>query len=332
MRVGAERSRDHALDFTRGALVLCMVAYHAVNYSGADQAVLRHLRFLPGAFVFLAGLGVGRLYLPRWSAGESGLPGRLWWRGWRILALFLALNVLAHALLPASYNRRLDLEEFAGRLGVILGPGEVRAAVFGVLLPIAYVLAASGALLACGRGGRGGLLLLGSTVFGGTVVLSIFSAPPLNLELAALGLLGVVVGGARLGNLPPALCHPAGPLLLFVLLQVIISGGEPGFPLTSGLIMVTLATLYTAGRRLSPRFPGMSGLRLLGRNSLPAYLLQIAALQMLFRGLRAAGLGPPDTVLAMAFAGTLTIAGVVATTSLRARVPLADRTYRTLFA
>ena len=70
MNRGAEGGRDHALDFTRGALVLCMVAYHSVNYSGGDPAILRHLRFLPGAFVFLAGFTVGRLYLPRWSAGE----------------------------------------------------------------------------------------------------------------------------------------------------------------------------------------------------------------------------------------------------------------------
>lgn len=329
MNRGAEGGRDHALDFTRGALVLCMVAYHSVNYSGADPAILRHLRFLPGAFVFLAGFTVGRLYLPRWSAGERGLPARLWWRGMRILALFLVLNLAAHALLPASYNRRLDLADFLGRLDVILGPGEVRAAVFGVLLPIAYVLGISGGLLACGRGP---LLLLGAAVFGGTLILALFSAPPFNLELSALGLLGVLVGGSRLRSLPRAVRHPTLPLLLFVPLQVALSHGEPGFLLTSVLIVVTVAAIHAVGRRLPPRFPGSSTLLLLGRNSLPAYLLQIAALQILFRGMRAAALGPPDTVLATLFAASLTIAGIAATSALRARLPLADRTYRTLFA
>jgi hypothetical protein len=48
--------------------------------------------------------------------------------------------------------------------------------------------------------------------------------------------------------------------------------------------------------------------------------------------MRAADLGPPDTVLATLFAASLTIAGIAATSALRARLPLADRTYRTLFA
>ena len=146
--------RDQALDFTRGTLVLWMVVYHAVNYSGADPALTRHLRFLPGAFVFLSGFAVSRIYLPRWSAGEPGAARRLVLRGVRLLLLFLGLNVAIHATFPENYNRRLDLMEFLGRLDVVLGPGGVRTAVFGVLLPLAYLLTASGAVLAIRRHGQ----------------------------------------------------------------------------------------------------------------------------------------------------------------------------------
>jgi hypothetical protein len=325
-------SRDRALDFTRGALVLCMVVYHAVNYSGADPAVLRHLRFLPGAFVFLAGFGVGRLYLPRWEAGEKDVPLRLCWRGVRILALFLALNVLAHVLMPASYNRQLDLAEFAERLDVILGPGGVRAAVFGVLPPIAYVLAACGAALALGRKGRGAVRLLGTSVSGGAAVLAIFSPLPFNLELAALGFLGVLAGSVNTGWLPLWLRQPLPLLVVFFALQAPLLRDEPGFGLTAALITVTLALLYTTGRRISSRLAAVTPLLLMGRNSLPAYLLQIAALQLLFRTMRAMGIGPPDLISAIVFTATVTLAGIAATTTLRIRSPLADRTYRALFA
>ena len=332
MKPAVATSRDQALDFTRGALVLCMVVYHAVNYSGADPAVLRHLRFLPGAFVFLAGFGVGRLYLPRWEAGGKNVPLRLWWRGVRLLALFLALNVLTHAVMPTSYNRRLDLAEFSERLAEILGPGAVRAAVFGVLPPIAYVLAACGAALALGRKGRDAVRLLGASVSGGAAVLAIFSPLPFNLELAALGFLGVLAGSVNSGRLPLRLQQPLPLLGIFFVLQAPLLRDEPGFVLTAALITVTLALLYTTGRRISSRLIAFNPVLLLGKHSLPAYLLQIAALQVLFRTLRALGFGPPDLFSAIVFTATVTLAGIAATTALRTRLPLADRTYRSLFA
>lgn len=325
-------TRNTALDFTRGALVLCMIVYHAINYSGTDPAILRHLRFLPGAFVFLAGFGVGRIYLPRWVAGDGGVARRLWWRGVRILVLFLALNVIAHALMPASYNRRLELAEFAERLDVILGPGGVRAAVFGVLLPIAYVLAACGAALALGRRGRQAVLLVGALVFGSAAVLATVSSLPFNLELAGLGFLGVLSGCFAFGRAPSAFRHPLTLLLVFTALQAVLTRGEPGFALTTSLITVTLALLYVVSRRVSSEAPGLTVILLLGRNSLPAYLLQIAALQLLFRTMRAFGLGAPDLPLAIAFTAAATTAGIAATSALRPRLPLAERTYRALFA
>ena len=332
MKPDPTATRDAALDFTRGALVLCMIVYHAVNYSGADPAILRHLRFLPGAFVFLAGFGVGRIYLQRWVAGDAGVARRLWWRGVRILMLFLALNVTAHALMPASYNRRLELAEFAERLDVILGPGGVRAAVFGVLLPIAYVLAACGAALALGRRGRQAVLLVGALVFGTAAMLATVSSLPFNLELAGLGFLGVLSGCVAFGRMPSALRHPMALLFVCTALQAVLTRGEPGFALTTTLITMTLALLYVVGRRVSTEAPGLPVILLLGRNSLLAYLLQIAALQLLFRTMRASGVGAPDLPLAIAFTAVATTAGIAATSALRPRLPLAERTYRALFA
>lgn len=285
--------RDPAPDFTRGTLVLCMVVYHAVNYASADPAVLRHLRFLPGAFVFLAGFAVGRIYLPRWSTEEAGLARRLLLRGGRLLALFLALNVAAHAAWPDSYNRRLDLTEFLARLPLILGPGGVRAAVFGVLLPIAYVLVACGAALALRHHGRRAVLILGAGTFAGATVLAEVRPLPFNLELAAFGLLGVLAGAVPSRLLPTPARHPATWVFLLASHQIVLLRGEPGFLLTTAGIIVTAAALHVIGRKVPVHRWLVAPVLLLGRHSLPAYLIQIAVLQMLFRITRATGGGPP---------------------------------------
>ncbi len=324
--------RDPALDFTRGALVVLMIIYHAVNYAAADQAVLRHLRFLPGAFVFLSGFVVSRVYLARRGTGKGSAGARVMLRGVRLFGLFLALNLLVHAVVPESYNRRLDFAEFIGRLDVVLGPGGVRTAVFGVLLPIAYVLAASGAALALGRQGEQLLRLLGVTVFAVSAAWAVFTPLPFNLELSALGFLGVLAGMMPSARIPTLMRRPTLIFLGLGALHLVLATGEPGFLFTAALVSVTLMALQMTGRFLCPSLFAAAALAGLGRHSLLAYLLQIAALQAIFRATRALGGGHPELFTAMIMTLLLTTAGIAATLELRARMPRFDRAYRAVLA
>ncbi len=309
-----------------------MIVYHAVNYAAADQTVLRHLRFLPGAFVFLSGLVVSRVYLARQGDGNRGAGARLMLRGVRLFVLFLTLNLLIHAVVPESYNRRLDFAEFIGRLDVVLGPGGVRTAVFGVLLPIAYVLAASGAALALGRQGGQFLRLLGVTVFAASTAWASFTPLPFNLELSALGFLGVLAGTMPTARIPALMRRP--PLIFLGLgaLHLLLARGEPGFLFTAVLVSITLLALHAAGRCLYPNATAAAAVAGLGRHSLLAYLIQIAALQAIFRATRALGGGHPELFTAMIMTLLLTTAGIAATLELRARMPRFDRAYRAVLA
>src|SRR5580692_1885086 len=64
------RVRDHRLDFWRGLCLVDMVLVHLVYenvYFGAglSRFIGEYSRFAAGGFVFVAGLSVGAIYLPR---------------------------------------------------------------------------------------------------------------------------------------------------------------------------------------------------------------------------------------------------------------------------
>src|SRR5215475_7529793 len=92
-RPGAAQ-RIAALDFTKGALVLIMVLYHWLNYfHGPYGDIYKYLRFLTPSFIFISGFLITNVHLSKYEITDSRLPKRLFRRGLKILAVFLALNV-----------------------------------------------------------------------------------------------------------------------------------------------------------------------------------------------------------------------------------------------
>src|ERR1700743_1376787 len=86
--------RIHALDFTKGTLVLIMVLYHWMNYFMAlDWTYYRYLHFLTPSFIFITGFMISNIYLSKYAAGDIRLSKRLFTRGLKLMAIFVALNV-----------------------------------------------------------------------------------------------------------------------------------------------------------------------------------------------------------------------------------------------
>src|SRR5215475_549582 len=82
-------SRNAALDYTKGALVLIMVLYHWLNYFYVTQAdIFRYLRFLKTLFIFIAGFLISNIYLSKYGVFDPQLPPRLIERGLKIIAVF----------------------------------------------------------------------------------------------------------------------------------------------------------------------------------------------------------------------------------------------------
>src|SRR5215472_8504052 len=86
--------RIDALDMTKGVLVVAMVVYHSFNYSTDYTLGFKYLPFLPPSFILITGFLISRLYFTPEAARDSGVYGRLLYRGFRLLLLFTILNVV----------------------------------------------------------------------------------------------------------------------------------------------------------------------------------------------------------------------------------------------
>ena len=93
--------RISALDFTKGALVLIMVLYHWINYFiGLQWPYYRYLRFLTPSFIFVTGFMISNVYLSKYDAADPRLSKRLFTRGLKLMAVFLALNAARTLIVP----------------------------------------------------------------------------------------------------------------------------------------------------------------------------------------------------------------------------------------
>src|ERR1700722_15136433 len=93
--------RITALDFTKGVLVLVMVLYHWVNYFiGPQWEYYEYLRFLTPSFIFITGFMISNVYLSKYAAADPRLSKRLFSRGLKLMAIFLALNLSRIFIVP----------------------------------------------------------------------------------------------------------------------------------------------------------------------------------------------------------------------------------------
>src|SRR6188768_1748897 len=100
------KARNAALDFVKGALVMCMVVYHSLNYFYPGETALRYLHFLPPSFIFITGFFVSSIYLLKYDPADFRLRWRLFGRGFKLLLIFVALNVTVNAFFNSNSNQR----------------------------------------------------------------------------------------------------------------------------------------------------------------------------------------------------------------------------------
>jgi peptidoglycan/LPS O-acetylase OafA/YrhL len=328
----AELGRNAALDFTKGALVLCMILYHTLNYFRYDPNLLRHIHFLPPSFIFIVGFLVTHLYLAKFRAGDTRVPHRLFVRGLKTLALFVALNLVVHSLFRASYNRSLGLDAFLSQIGAVFFSGEERVSVFRILLPIAYVLLISALLLQLSRWFRPALHLAAGGTFLVCVVLAHRGQLGSLPDLVSMGLVGTVAGymsRARLDRI-------ARPLVLLALAYAAYTVGVryqyPTYLMNTAGIGLSLLLFYGIGLKIAHRGGLAAAVTLLGNSSLPAYLVQIAVLQVLFRVAGHVGMEEGGVIVPLLVTFVLTLAVIKAVHAARRRVVLADSAYKAVFA
>ena len=332
--MSAPSSRDHALDATKGALVLLMVLYHWLNYFYSTEGFFyRYIRFITPSFIFLTGFLISHVSLAR-ASGESKTSWRLLGRGARLFGLFCLLNVGIALVAPNSYNGQIrfltmPLGELAWTLltGTDQGEGG-KAAAFFILLPISYLLFAVSGLIAIAP--RKNLpVVLWSLVVSIVTMLSLVSWTSATLELLAVGLLGLALGYYPLQQLFQQRYFAAALALCFLLQNIALTLLGARFSLQVTGVVINCLVIYA----LFTRIPGSEMLTMLGRYSLFAYIGQVLILQLLRRGFTV--ILRPDTaawlLLSALGAYALTVLAVAMLDRTRRRSGAVNTAYQLLF-
>ena len=330
--------RIPALDFTKGVLVLFMVLYHWLNYfisPGGD--LYRYLRFLTPSFIFITGFLISHVYCAKYGWPDKQVPKRLTIRGLKILGVFLLLNG-AIALIPGSPSRSiLAGNSLVDNLIAIFVTGNVatesgKAASFGILVPISYLLLASALISISSKFFRYIFQSVCIAMFVCIFCLQPLSIHIINLEHLAVGSLGVVLGYTSNAGIRKLVSNPYLLGLAYCAYLSAATIWDVPFALRVVGVCLTLLVIYAVGDRSEKPAVSFAPVILLGRYSLFGYIWQIAILQMLHRLLSHGIPGIAGLITSFVAGFALTIAGVEAVDRLRPRWQTLDQVYRYAFA
>jgi len=316
-----------------------MVLYHWLNYFVASQGgFYRYLRFLTPSFIFITGFLISSVYFSKYKIQGWRISWRLMTRGLKILGLFVLLNVLISLLLKNSYDGTVGSHLFSREnLFAIFVSGNTtvaggKAAAFYVLVPISYLL-----LLAAGV-----LVVTGfyQYAFHAAAALSLCAVAALgwmgvestNLELVAIGLLGAIAGYIPLAQISRVVKHLVWVFVAYLFYLGAITFWDVIYPLQIVGVGLTLMLLYILGS-ISPE-PGWLQRHtiLLGKYSLFGYIVQVAILQLLHRGLRPLQVQREVTAVSFILAFALTMASVEAVNWVRSHSPQVNWLYKVVFS
>jgi len=335
----AKAQRIPALDFTKGALVLLMVLYHWINYFiGPEWGLYRYLRFLTPSFIFITGFMVSNVYLSKYAAADPRLAKRLFTRGFKLLAIFIVLNlarILVVSLLGTGVLARnpLDPENIfavfvSGNFPVTGG----KLVSFSILVPISYLLMFSGALMLPFRLYRHTFHLVCVVLLLSIVILGATGSGSYNLEFVTIGMLGLLTGFLPIATINHFVRHPYVLALAYLCYTIAITVWNVPFPLLVVGVFLSLMVIFLIGAGGSEFGTTRSEVILLGKYSLFAYISQIAILQILSAGSLHVSLGVAGVWMSFFAAFALTIMSVEAVNRVRMRAASVDRLYKAVFA
>ncbi len=330
----SKSQRIPALDFTKGALVLIMVLYHWINYfcGGQDQ---RYLRFLTPSFIFISGFIISNIYFSKYGISHRQLPRRLAQRGLKILAVFVLLNVIRNFLAPGrsigqAWSIQNVLDVYITGTGV--GGGQLKAVAFFILVPISYLLLLSALLLVVSRSYRYTFHLACLLFLLGAVVSDYEGNELPNLQLLAIGLLGVLAGYLPVEKVNAVVRHPYLLTAAYAAYLGAITIWNVIYPLQIIGVYLSLMILYLLGLQCRESSDVSGIVVLLGKYSLVGYISQIAILQALRRGLQYVDSEVVVLGLSFALAFALTIISVQVLDRARAHSTTIDKLYKFVFA
>jgi hypothetical protein len=260
-------------------------------------------------------------------------------RGLKILGTFIVLNLIIAVLSGGFGNVKLFLAQLVTSnatpvfvTGNVVVAGMGKGVAFYILVPIAYLLlVASGLFVVC----RYYTYTFHVVCVGcllGILLLRLNGVESSNLELLAIGLLGVIAGYVPIAKINTLVRHPYFLAAAYVGYLAAITLWNVIYPLQIVGVCLSLMILYLLGGQGDERGKVRSRIILLGKYSLFGYIAQIAILQMLRRAFRYTDLGPAVLTVSFVLAVALTVFSVEVVDSARRRSTAVDKVYRWMFA
>ena len=218
--------RIDALDWTKGALIVLMVIYHAINYSAFPSLAFQLLAFLPLSFLLITGFLVGQVYAAKYDLKTWRPYTRLAIRGSKLFLLFAFLNIAYCIALRRSLSG--GMAEFLFRSKAIFLSGNDPAAIFEVLLPIAYFLLVAPVLLLFRSRTSSFIAFCSVVLILVCLGLEISNRPLRNVTLLSIGVMGMAFGLIPIQTID-RLAYKWVPVLLLYLMYRVLSYnfGEP---------------------------------------------------------------------------------------------------------
>ena len=340
-RTAASRKvkRNAALDFTKGALVLIMVLYHWINYFiGPQWGYYRYLRFLTPSFIFISGFIVSNIYLSKFDVADPRLPKRLFTRGFKLLVIFLFLNVartyivpiLGTGVIPRKFVDIRDIFNVFISGNVPIAGGKLIS--FYILVPISYLLMFAAVLMLPHRFYRYTFHIVCVLLLTVCVAAEFKGVQSPNLELVTIGMLGLLSGFASIASINQFVQHPFMLGIAYLGYTIAISIWNVPFSLQAVGVPLSVIVIYLIGDSGNDSSRIRSEVILLGKYSLFGYISQIAILQILYAGLRQLNSYVGVQLISFVAAFSLTIISVEAIDRARSKALIMDKLYKAVFA
>jgi len=313
-----------------------MVLYHWLNYFiGVQWPYYRYLRFLTPSFIFITGFMISNVYLMKYDVDDPRLIKRLLTRGLKLIAIFVVLNILRNNLLavlaPAGafrsplYFDSLFLSTF------VTCSFTTKVVAFYILVPIAYLLILAGALMVPLRVYRYSFHIACICLFVSIAGLDLAGGNNPNLEMVAVGAVGILAGFSPLSVINTLVRHPSVLMPLYILYSIAITAWNVPYPLEVAGTVLSVTILYLIGNTYATTNRFSDELILIGKYSLFGYISQIVVLQTLAIALRYFNLRSTAAVISFPAAFALTIISVESVHWARKRFLSMDRMYKAVF-
>jgi peptidoglycan/LPS O-acetylase OafA/YrhL len=323
--------RNLHLDYVKGVLVIAMVIYHTMNYfSTVQTSDYEYIRFITGSFIFISGYIISTIYENKYQVNKNIVCKRLIIRGFKLLIIFTALNLLINSLGITNYkNVQHGIEQYLNDLSTIYISGNSKLTAFPILVPIAYLLIISPIYFVFHK--------LRKPLMVVTIIIAFccryFSVDCYNLSLGIIGLFGFFVG--MLIN-KERLCFIKNRLIIFCSLCIIIGT----MPLSSRniltysiSILILLNLIYDFSRTVNLSKPINKIIILFGQYSLVCYIMQIVFLCGLFKVLLKQRWGLGYETISIFLVTNIFLLGLcIFLNFIRNRYKLIDKSYKLIFS